>query len=427
MIGALIDDLSRRVSAADLVEHLDDTLTITVDSGGDVELEHEASSTLHVRVQHQGRLGWAGGAAAGTSDVVSAALASARGGAAGEVPLPAPSPVAAVTTASPAAAQRPIPELLSVARGLRDRLSRRGWRVEAWLERSVGTVRVANTRGVMVEYDRTLVGLGATVRAVDPVLSPPLRLHLAEIDVPPLTAVERLVTEFETWLGYPPLDDWSGPGETRAWFRPRAARCLLSPVLARLLGESWLAGQARGESLTLDAGLTIVDDPLAAGRPGSRPVCDDGVVTRAITLLDCGRPVQGIVDLMTAFRHGVPATGHGLRPALGAPRASYSNLAVKPGGAAREELAHALGDGVLLADLGWGAAPSRSTGAFRAVAPWTFLVRDGEIVGRLNGAVVGANAFQLLARVGAIGADAEWLGAWSLPSLVVEGLAVTTR
>jgi predicted Zn-dependent protease len=82
---------------------------------------------------------------------------------------------------------------------------------------------------------------------------------------------------------------------------------------------------------------------------------------------------------------------------------------------------------VLLADLGWGAAPSRSTGAFRAVAPWTFLVRDGEIVGRLNGAVVGANAFQLLARVGAIGADAEWLGAWSLPSLVVEGLAVTTR
>lgn len=419
MIGALVEHLSRRVAAADLVQTSDDTLSLTLDDRGDVSLESDASAGLHVRVLANGRVGWAGGSAATPAAVVEAAVGAAAGGEPLELMLPAPAPLPAVSTARPGAPRAEGPELLGLARALRDRLAGSGRRVEVWAERSLGAVAVANTRGVVAEYPRVLAGLGAVVWGPSADADAPLRLERVETALPGYEAVEDVAREADRWLGLPELGEGVAGG-LRAWLLPAAVRTLLWPVLVRLAGEAWARGDAAG--IELDGRLTLTDDPLAPNRPGSRPICDDGVPTRAITLVEHGRPRRGIVDLATAARSGLPATGHGRRRALGAPRAAYSNLSLAPGEAGPEALAAAVGDGVLVLDLPWGPAPARASGVFRARAPWTFAVRRGEIVGRLSGVLLSGNAFELLRRVVAVGRDAEWRGAWRVPSLVIDGL-----
>lgn len=419
MIAALAEELSRRAAAADFVYTTDNTLTVALDGAGDVAIEADDVAGLHVRVATAGRVGWAGGAAATPAAVVEAALRSARSGEALELMLPAPSALPEVTTVRSAGYRVDTPEILAVARALRDRIARPGRRVEVWAQQSWGAVAVANTRGVAARYPRAIWGVGAVVWTSDSPSDAPLRAETVETAPAGVEAVEALAGSIDHWLGWPVVEP-EAHGPTRAWLMPAAVRTLLWPVLGRLNGEAWI-GDARA-SFTLDPALSVVDDPLQPGRPGSRPICDDGVPTRPMVLVDAGRPRQGILDLLAACRSGLPATGHGVRRTLGAPRAGFSNVRVLAGDATAEQLAAAVGDGLVVLELPWGPAPSRHSGVFRARAPWTFLLRRGEIVGRLPDAVLSGNAFDLLARVLAVGCDARWRGAWQLPSLAVEGL-----
>ena len=419
MIGALVERLPRHVTAADFVAKTDDTSTAVADAMGDVSLSHASSAGLHARLIRHGRVGWAGGDADSADEVLARALASAATGPALDLMLPAPSPLseAADSTRVERAAS---PELVALARGLRDRLARPGRRVEVWAERSVGTVRVANTRGVMAEYRAGLAGVGAVVGGAGTPAGAPLRVDVTGVHLPGQGSLDELARMVDRWTGIPTLEECES-GPVRALLQPEAVRTVFGPVLLALAGEPWCE-RGGSEPFTLDQRLTLWDDPLVPGRPGSRPICDDGVPTRPMELVRRGRPVRGILDLATAARYGRPATGHGVRPALGAPRPGYSNLRLAPGGADAAALLRTLGTGVLVLDLPWGPAPNRAAGSFRARCPWLFAVRQGEIVGRVEGAVVAGNSFELLRNVCAVGADAEWRGAWCLPPLVVDGL-----
>jgi PmbA protein len=418
MIAALAEELSRQAAAADLLHATDVCHSLALDAGGDVLLESCAVAGLHVRVMRQGRVGWAGGDGDRPRDVLDAALRAARAGEVLDLMLPAPAPlpdVATVAPSGPVAAR----DLLPPARALRARLARPGRRVEVWAEHASGAVTVASTRGVTAGYFRAVAGLGAVVRGAGLSGGAALRVETVGTTLPGPGAIEGLAREADRWLRFRELEQ-APRGPQRAWLLPAAVRTLLGPLLLRLAGEAWARPAVPPPDL--DPRLTLVDDPHAPARPGSRPVCDDGVPTRPLVLVQDGRPCRGIVDLLTAARTGLPATGHGVRRALGAPRAGFSNLVLQAGPAGPDRLAAALGDGLLVRELPWGPAPSREGAVFRAHAPWTFLVRGGEVVGRLPDVILSGNALDLLRQVVEVGADAGWQGAWRLPSLVVEGL-----
>src|SRR5690242_12740078 len=177
MIGAVIADLTSRVTAADGVETSDETVTVTVDAAGDVSTVIDRFAAITLRVVEHGRTGWAGGHAEAAPAIAAAALESARVGDPLDLILPASSPIPPVVTRSaPAAAATPA-DLRFLARALRDRLQRDGRRIESWAERSAGTVQIGNTRGVAVGYEVTIAGLGATV--LDPATGIECRAHVA--------------------------------------------------------------------------------------------------------------------------------------------------------------------------------------------------------------------------------------------------------
>ncbi len=419
MIGAVLTELAPRVGHADLVRTTDETLSVSVGPGG-TGIAEDQVDTVQVRAIEHGRLGWAAGATAEVGAVVAAALRSAAIGEPTVLFPPAPAGLASVATSSPAARSLRAADLLDTARRLSDRLARRGWTVETWAERSIGLVEVGNTRGVLTSYDVSLTGVGAVVTAAG---GPTCRVHQSRVGPPETADLERLVDDVLARLTPPVLDDPSLPPSGRVWFGPRGVRALLEPVLARLIGNRWLGGR----SWALDDRLTLVDDPLVPGRPGSRPICDDGVVTRAIVLVERGVPRQGIADLVTASRHRVPATGHGWRRGFGGVRTGFSNLILSDGDLPADRLAATVGDGLYVPEFVFGPAPNRANGIFRVVAPWAFRVEGGRITGRIDGAILAGDAFELLGRVVGIGADGEWIGAARMPSLVLDDVRFDLR
>lgn len=422
MIGAVLTDLAPRVDHADVVGVSDTTVSVVLADTGDSGIAEDQSDSVQVRVAAGGRIGWAGGYSAELPAVAASALRSAAVADPEELFFPAPAGVPPSLTRSLALAPTGSRVLLETARRLKERLSRPGRTVETWAEGSLGAVEVANTRGVHVRYDVSVVGLGFDVRSATGAW-PPCRLAAAGTGMPEGAEIDEMVATADAMIAAPVADEPAFGAHVPVWFGPRAVRALMTPLLARLAGDRWLASRATWP--VLDRRITIADDPLAPGRPGTRPVCDDGVATRRIVLVEQGRARAGIFDLRTACRHGIPSTGHGWRRGFSGSRIGFSNIDMAPGEATRADLA---GKAHLhVPELRFGTAPDPGSGVFRAAVPWAFLVRDGEIGPRVDGVVLSGDVFELLTRVVAVGADARWIGSARVPSLVLDGVGVTVR
>jgi len=430
VIGRILDALAGRVASADAVIKTDDTLSVSISPEGDTRVSEARSHQSHLRVARQGRIGFASATGDESSELVGRAMASAASGEELELFLPAPAPLPNVVTRAPQSAAADAAVLTGLARALRDRLVRSHRRVEVWAERSSGGVQVANTRAVLAGYAVTLSGVGAVVESIGAESAPPCRVHYAAVDLPTLADLEALVAEVDRRLEPAVLSGAGRLSGLPVCFTPRALVTFLRPVRAALTGYEALLGRSplRGRlgEPVLDERLTLVDDPLIPGRPGSRPVDDDGVVSRRVSLVERGRLIGFASDLMVGSRAGVPSTGHAWRLPHAAPRVGLTNLLVEAGTHSPEALLAELGRGVLIEDLDWGAGTNPVSGTIVLRAPWAYLVEGGAVRGRLEGVVLSGNVFEALRRVRAIGSDATWLGASCLPALAVEGLEMVT-
>jgi PmbA protein len=432
VIGRVLDALTGRVSAADVVMKTDDTLTLAISPDGETRVGGGRSRATHLRVLRAGRAGCAVTRDDDVAELVGHAMMAAASGEEIELFLPAPSPLAEVSTSTPQAAAAETAVLDGLARALLDRLVRSNRRVEVWAERSHGSVRVANTRGVLAGYDVTLAGVGAVVEFIGAGWAPPCRVHLAGAALPTLFDVEGLVAEVSRRLD-PPLLEMSRtlPASMPVCLAPRALATFLRPLRAALLGhEAWLGRSPlrgrRGEQL-FDEKLSLTDDPLAPRRPGSRPVDDEGVPSQRLRLVERGRLLAFATDLSVGVRANAPSTGHGWRLPSAAPRVGFTNLRVEPGSADRDTLLAGMGSGLLIEDLDWGAGPNPLVGTIALRAPWAYLVDGGEVSGRLEGVVLTGNAFDALGRILAVGSHLTWIGAQCLPSMVVAEIGVAVR
>lgn len=422
MIAALLDAATRRVRNADACVMTDETVTVSGGRGGR-EVSWRDGLLAHLRVEDEGRRGVSVRDDGDVARSVETALASARHGPAGGLFRPVPAPLPGVRTHHPGAAALDPRDLHALASALEGRLAHNGRVVRPWAERSTGRVDVANSRGVLAGYDVTLVGVGTTIAAParDPRLA--LALHAVGTGVPVESDIAGLAAEADAMLD-PPLLEEPPPGAPHPlWLSARALGVLLTPLRQALLAQGvWSAHGAlsgRVGDRIVSERITVVDDPLADGRPGSRPVDDDGVVTRHHTLIDRGILKGALADLEAAARFGIPATGNGRRS--GGPRAwiGWSNLVLAPGEASRPDLAAAASGGVLVRALPR-VGGDCSQGRVTWVTPWAYKVEHGEVVGRYARYVLRASVYEMLNRVLALGREARWIGAACVPEMVVE-------
>ena len=131
-------------------------------------------------------------------------------------------------------------------------------------------------------------------------------------------------------------------------------------------------------------------------------------------------------DRSTGSNLGTGTTGNGFRPGLGSyPSPGLFNFLIQPGSLSLEDLISYMGNGLIVDQmLGGGGGIS---GDFAINVDLGYQVRNGEIVGRIKDTMVSGNIYTALKQVVKLGGDADWNGSCYTPSLIVDGLSITTK
>lgn len=428
MIVPLMEHAARRTELADAILKNDETTTLSFTAGRLTSASTQRTQGINLRVIAEGRLGIAGTTSDDPAELLEAALVSARGGDPVNLALPRPGVVPQVATHSARAASATVNDLALLGTLVRDRLVGAQAELNLTVERSLGSVRVANTLGLDASYDVSQVTLAVEVSRMVGERRVTLQAHLAGADLPSLGAIEELVAGLRHRLVWSEKEVAAVTGQQTVLFLPSALPLLLQPLEYAVLGKSAMHGRSpiasrRGTRLFSET-LTIHDNPLAAGRPGSRPVDDEGVVSRTLPLVRAGVLETLLYDLETATRTGNAATGHGRRGTFGKPQPSCTNIVVEPGTKSWSELLSLVGDGLIVERLrGWPTGHLIG-GTFAQPCAVAWRTSGGEITGIAPEVTVAGNAYDLLTRVVALGTEARWQGSRCAPPLLIEGVAV---
>ncbi|MBW4553806.1 MAG: TldD/PmbA family protein [Aphanocapsa sp. GSE-SYN-MK-11-07L] len=217
------------------------------------------------------------------------------------------------------------------------------------------------------------------------------------------------------------------PGRVPILFTSKAADLLWGTMQAALNGKRVLEGASPwsdrlGQQVT-SRGLTLYQNPTVG--PYSCPFDDEGTPTQPLSFLRDGTLQLFYTDRATGKLLGGTTTGNGFRPGLGSyPTPGLFNLLVQPGERSLLELIAGLEDGLVVDQMLGGSGGI--SGDFSINVDLGYRIQKGEIIGRVKDTMVAGNVYTALKNLVALGSDADWNGSYFTPSLIVEGLSVTS-
>ncbi len=437
MIERVIELVRARAATGDALWRRAERTSVTFESGRLKSCAATEETGVNLRVLVDGRMGVAGTTAGDADDLVARAVASAALGELVSLTLPTTSSLPRIATFAAPAADAPLDRLTAIGTELVDRASREGCQIGVSIEREISQTRVVNTAGADTTYQTTtvVVGLDLARFAGDDVLFVSDQHAGTELPAPAdLDALVRSIDE-----RYTPAQRVVTPpdGALPVVFTPSGLSAILLPLEQALSGKTVLQGisplGAKTGERVFDERFSLTDDPLVPGRPDSRPVDDEAVLSRRLPLVERG-VVRGFVyDLETAARAQTASTGHGVRGTFGKPRIAYSNLILGTIAAGRGAggfgggLLDGIADGLLIDDLIGVGQGNVISGAFSHPVALAYRVERGAITGRVKDAAVAGNVYELLKKIGEFGDDGRWLsGRWAA-SLLLEGVSVARR
>ena len=221
----------------------------------------------------------------------------------------------------------------------------------------------------------------------------------------------------------------SGKIETGALpvvFDPEAGRALLRLLFSVISGgaiyrkSSYLLG--REGSVVASPLVTIVDDPLIASAPGSRPFDGEGLASRKNSVVEAGVLKTFLLDTYSARKLGRTSNGCAGRSIGGSPHVSTSNFIMQRGATAPEEIVRSTGRGLYVTDMmGFGFNPV--TGDFSRGAGG-FLIENGKLGRPVSEITVSANFDQLLKNIDAMGSDLDMRSSMACPTFRVSTMMI---
>jgi PmbA protein len=442
MIEPLLERARGKVDNADALWRREEHTSVAFESGRLKAAGISEEAGLNLRVVANGRMGVAGTTAAepDSEALLARARASAELGEKVELAFPTPSTqhLPPIPTHFDRTANASLDDLIRIGRMLVERLARPDCQVNVAVEREVADTAVGNTTGARGAYRATGIAVAADVTRIagDDVLM--IYDQYVGADMPSDADLETLIRSVETRLTAALKVVTPPEGALPVVFTPAGLAAVVLPLEQALSGKTVLQGSSPlagkvGETL-FDERLSIVDDPLAPGRPLSRPVDDECVPSRATGLVERGTVGRFVYDLETAARAKTQSTGNGRRGIFGKPHIGYSNILFRgPNGSGDGHgtlgggLLSDLDDGLIVDDLIGVGQGNVISGAFSHPVGLAYRVQRGEITGRVKDAAVAGNAYDLLKKIGGFGSDGRWLGSRWSPSLLLEGVSVARR
>jgi PmbA protein len=211
-------------------------------------------------------------------------------------------------------------------------------------------------------------------------------------------------------------------------FTSKAADMLWGTVQAALNGKRVLEKASPWANhlgqLVVAPSLTLYQDPQAG--PYSCPFDDEGCPTNSLVFIQNGILQHFYSDRTTGRQLGIGSTGNGFRPSLGSyPSPGLFNFLVQPSSPSLQNLIQQMDDGLIVDQmLGGGSGIS---GDFSINIDLGYRVQNGQVIGRIKDTMVAGNIYSALKQLVSLGGDADWNGSCYTPSLIVEGLSITSR
>ncbi|MEA5575772.1 TldD/PmbA family protein [Anabaena sp. UHCC 0451] len=217
-------------------------------------------------------------------------------------------------------------------------------------------------------------------------------------------------------------------GRLPVLFTSKAADMLWGTVQAALNGKQVLEkaspwAERLGQPIVAPT-LTLYQDPQAG--PYSCPFDDEGNPSKSLIFIENGILRHFYSDRTTGRQLNTGSTGNGFRPGLGSyPTPGLFNFLIQPGTASLQELIQDMDEG-LIVDQILGESGGIS-GDFSINIDLGYLVKKGQIIGRVKDTMIAGNVYTALKQITKIGGDADWNGPCYTPSLIVEGLSTTGK
>ena len=292
------------------------------------------------------------------------------------------------------------------------------------MECDIETTRILNSQGLDSFYsDTTLSGYASAewVRGDDFLSVSDGQTRRDSLDVGNLA--EQLLQR----LAWAESNAAVTSGRLPVIFTAKAADMLWGTLQAALSGKRviersspWSDGL--GQSM-ISADITLYQDPEAG--PFSCPFDDEGTPTQRLVFIDRGVLALFYCDRKVGQQLGGGSTGNGFRPGLGSyPTPSLYNTLITPGSRSLSDLIASVDHGILVDQiLGGGAGIS---GDFSVNIDLGYHIHHGKMVGRVKDTMVAGNVYGALKENLVLGNDADWNGACYTPSVLVDGLSVTS-
>lgn len=211
-------------------------------------------------------------------------------------------------------------------------------------------------------------------------------------------------------------------------FENRVAGQIVSPAVGAIAGPSI----ARGTSFLKDRlgqrvfapGVDLIDDPFRPRGLGSTPFDDEGVAVTERKLFDDGVLTTWLMNTASAAQLGLASTGHASRGLAGPSGVSTHNLHMAPGERTLAQLMADAGTGLLVTSM-FGPSLNGNTGDWSAGVSG-FWFEDGEIAYPVSEVTVAGKLTDLYLRLQR-GSDLEFRGAFNVPSLMFDAVAIAGK
>jgi PmbA protein len=209
-------------------------------------------------------------------------------------------------------------------------------------------------------------------------------------------------------------------------FDREAARSIIGTLAGCAMGgaiwrkSSYLAG--REGTQVASPLLTLVDDPLLARAPGSRPFDGEGLAGRKNTLVERGELKMYLCDSYSGRKLSRPSTANASRGSGGGVGVSTTNFICQAGDLTCEQIVAKTERGLYVTEM-MGFGFNAITGDFSRGAAG-FWIENGELTHAVSEVTISLNLDELLKRIDLVGSDLDWKSSTVTPTLRVSSMTI---
>lgn len=289
---------------------------------------------------------------------------------------------------------------------------------------------IVNSRGIDLAENSSLFMYYALATAKDGEKVSNMAFHfdashsVAGIDVVPVAT--RACRDALGSLGAEKGESFVGP----IVLSPSAVQAVLVNLFAfQLNAKNTVRGSSRwgkllGEAIAHSA-LTVTDNGRMLGGVATESFDREGMPHREVTLIESGVAAALMHNVYTAKAMDVANTSHASGSARSLPGISPTNLSIKPGEVAKDELIGDIKRGLLVNRFSGSSNPI--SGDFSGVAKAAYLIKDGKLDRPVTGTLIAGNVFEVLQSLSGVSSETERVFTATLPYLRLENISVTAE